>query len=87
MKITALKNFKTLHTIETVNGNYSPQELITEINQKMKETLVNNTLITTEVSFFDDVLNSMTLQLQDAKIVAGGTYFDGINKKIIYCSL
>ena len=78
----SFKNFKTLHTIETVNGNYSPQELISEINQKMKETLVNNTLVTTEVSFFDDVLNSMTLQLQDAKIVAGGTYFDGINKKL-----
>ena len=78
----SFKNFTTLHTIETVNGNYSPQELISEINQKMKETLVNNTLVTTEVSFFDDVLNSMTLQLQDAKIVAGGTYFDGINKKL-----
>ena len=81
----SFKNSATLHDVVVDNGNYTPTELVTEINNKLKESIASNNIITTEIDYYDDSISSITVQLIDRKIVVGGTYFDGTNKKMVVC--
>lgn len=76
------KFYNILNTVVIENGNYTPADLITEINDKMKEDVPNTKIITTEIDYYDDIVSDAIIQSTDRKIVVGGTYFDGTKKKM-----
>ena len=81
----SFKNSDTIHNVVVDNGNYTPIELVTEVNNKFKENIASNKIITTEIGYYNDLISSVSVQLTDRKIVVGGTYFDGTNKKMVIC--
>jgi len=81
----SFKNSTTIHDVIVDNGNYTPSELVTEINNKLKESIENTQIVTTEISYYDDFITASTVQLSDRKIIVGGKYFDGIKQNMIVC--
>ena len=81
----SFKNSTTIHDVIVDNGNYTPIELVTEINNKLKENIENTQIVTTEISYYDDFITASTVQLSDRKIIVGGKYYDGIKQNMIVC--
>ena len=81
----SFKNSDTIHDVIVDSGNYTPIELVTEINNKLKENIESTQIITNEIGYYNDSISSITVQLTDRKIVVGGTYFDGTNNQMVIC--